>query len=647
MDKKISKYYWLNPDFNATFYNETFPSNLFLKQDCVKFASIEKNLGKVLGEGTGGIVYDYHDVDYKNKKVIKFETLFTVVDKNGEVVPATRVFDNEIHILKHLQQCNSTIVPKFYDAFDCYDEEYDEYNRVLIMEKVIGTTLYDYLLSHPLTLSLTNKIKNAIDILHACKVTHDDLHAENILITSFGEVKIIDFGNSRILGEQINYHKQNLVFGRIPEEINFNFDYMNIYLSLIYQVGIKDKNNLVKDILLSGREIPRSWFRDDFEKYLKSFKKTKIDYIINDLDTYWTYTTNTDDYIETLPKKYFIKEDCKSFNEIQSKIGKLIGFGISGEVHEYNDNDNNESKIIKINYEVPKYVDEGDLISFNPANRVFDNEVTVLKHLSHCNSKVAPKFYDAFDCFNGIDYEFARVIVMEKISGITLQKYVMSQPLKVSLLIKIRDAIESLHQCNVTHDDLHSENIIVVNNGESVKIIDFGNSRILGEPTNTLKNNMISKVPKDIDFNFDFAILYLSLVYQNGINDNNKLLFNILLQGRNMPDFWFTDHFLKFYKDAEKTRFPFIVNDLIKPIQPTHSIKVLSTIPSPQQTIGLPSIISNKLKHLPVYQVNESPIINDKIYNCKHKIYKKYKKSSKKSSKRKCKLTQNKKKNRK
>lgn len=45
---------------------------------------------------------------------------------------------------------------------------------------------------------ITHQILSGIDFLHSERVIHRDLKPQNILVTSRGEVKIADFGLSRI-----------------------------------------------------------------------------------------------------------------------------------------------------------------------------------------------------------------------------------------------------------------------------------------------------------------------------------------------------------------------------------------------------------------------------------------------------------------
>ena len=68
-------------------------------------------------------------------------------------------------------------------------------------------------------------------------------------------------------------------------------------------------------------------------------------------------------------------------------------------------------------------------------------------------------------------------IVMEYVDGTTLNDYLATNPSLQSrkrIIAQLLDAVRYLHIKGVVHNDLKPENILISNNGENVKLIDFG-----------------------------------------------------------------------------------------------------------------------------------------------------------------------------
>ncbi|MBP5659443.1 MAG: protein kinase [Paludibacteraceae bacterium] len=70
-----------------------------------------------------------------------------------------------------------------------------------------------------------------------------------------------------------------------------------------------------------------------------------------------------------------------------------------------------------------------------------------------------------------------RCIVQEWIDGVTLGEWVGSKPTSAArerVLGQLLDALEYLHNRQLVHHDLKSDNILITSNGTNVKLIDFG-----------------------------------------------------------------------------------------------------------------------------------------------------------------------------
>ncbi len=95
-----------------------------------------------------------------------------------------------------------------------------------------------------------------------------------------------------------------------------------------------------------------------------------------------------------------------------------------------------------------------------------------------------------FDLFNKLDsneivkcWTLERIdgiglcIVMEYVDGRTLQEFLQEKPsqkLRRKVLYELLNAVDYIHHCQIVHQDLKPNNILITNNGTHVKIIDFG-----------------------------------------------------------------------------------------------------------------------------------------------------------------------------
>lgn len=94
-----------------------------------------------------------------------------------------------------------------------------------------------------------------------------------------------------------------------------------------------------------------------------------------------------------------------------------------------------------------------------------------------------------------VDNELGPCIVMEYVNGVTLEKFLETNPSKQArrkVVDQLVDALAYIHSKQILHRDLKPSNILITHNGNNVKIIDFGLSdaddyAILKQPAGTLK----------------------------------------------------------------------------------------------------------------------------------------------------------------
>jgi hypothetical protein len=134
-------------------------------------------------------------------KIIKKSTLTTIQD--------LELVKTEIDIMRISHHKN---IVKLYDKFE--NEKY----IFIIMEYINGETLSSYLkkkhfcISEKKICEIMKQIGEGIYYLHSFGIVHRDIKPDNILINDKNEIKIIDFGFSKIMG---NNEKTNEGFGTL------------------------------------------------------------------------------------------------------------------------------------------------------------------------------------------------------------------------------------------------------------------------------------------------------------------------------------------------------------------------------------------------------------------------------------------------
>ena len=146
-----------------------------------------------IGRGGFGTVYRARQTAYNRTVAVK--VISARVDDDD-----TRMrFEREVKAMGALSD-HPHIVP-IYEANLTPDR-----HPYLVMEYMTGGTLADRLRNGPLdvaaAVSMALDVASALDTAHAAGVLHRDVKPENLMYSSFGEVKLGDFGISWIRGVQ-------------------------------------------------------------------------------------------------------------------------------------------------------------------------------------------------------------------------------------------------------------------------------------------------------------------------------------------------------------------------------------------------------------------------------------------------------------
>ncbi|KAF5762119.1 putative transferase, protein kinase RLK-Pelle-WAK-LRK10L-1 family [Helianthus annuus] len=151
-----------------------------------------------LGEGGFAAVY------YGKLKDMREVAVKRLHKKNHEIVEQ---FMNEVNILGHLRHPNLVL---FYG---CTSQESRE--LLLVYEYIPNGTITDHLhgkqaipgrLTWPIRLKIAIETASALVYLHARDIIHQDVKTNNILLDNNFNVKVADFGLSRLFPVNVNFN---------------------------------------------------------------------------------------------------------------------------------------------------------------------------------------------------------------------------------------------------------------------------------------------------------------------------------------------------------------------------------------------------------------------------------------------------------
>jgi serine/threonine protein kinase/Tfp pilus assembly protein PilF len=166
-----------------------------------------------LGAGGMGVVYKAQDIKLNRTVALKFLPLELTTDSE-----AVNRFINEAQTASALDHANICTI---YEI-----DETDDGRMFICMAYYEGETLRKKVISGQLpvisAVDIAGQIANGLARAHEAGITHRDIKPENIIITTRGEVKIIDFGIAKLAG-QSRLTKTGATLGTVaymsPEQI--------------------------------------------------------------------------------------------------------------------------------------------------------------------------------------------------------------------------------------------------------------------------------------------------------------------------------------------------------------------------------------------------------------------------------------------
>jgi eukaryotic-like serine/threonine-protein kinase len=151
------------------------------------------------------------------------------------------------------------------------------------------------------------------------------------------------------------------------------------------------------------------------------------------------------------------------------RLTRRIGSGGAGSVYEAEHLRSGQKLAVKILR--PEWASARDLVSR------FQREAKTTALLSH------PSVVETFD-FGALD-DGALFLAMELVRGVPLSHRIDQGALEptdaLAITRQILDALSHTHAVGVVHRDLKPDNVLLVDGGVTVKLIDFGIAKLLGE----------------------------------------------------------------------------------------------------------------------------------------------------------------------
>jgi non-specific serine/threonine protein kinase len=145
-----------------------------------------------LGEGGMGDVYKAEDTNLDRIVALKFLPLETTRDKDMK----TR-FIHEAKAASSLQHNNIYTIHEI--------DETDEGQLFIVMDCYEGKTIEEKIKQSPIeideAIDITIQIAQGLDKAHKKKIIHRDIKSANIIVTTDGVVKIVDFGIAKLAGQ--------------------------------------------------------------------------------------------------------------------------------------------------------------------------------------------------------------------------------------------------------------------------------------------------------------------------------------------------------------------------------------------------------------------------------------------------------------
>jgi eukaryotic-like serine/threonine-protein kinase len=448
-----------------------------------------------LGDGGMGVVYRAEDT--RLGRVVALKLLPPELTRDAE---AKRRFEREARAAALLDH------PNICTTYDFGEAEGDG-QMYIAMAYCDGESLADRVTRGPLSLDdairIVEQICRGLGKAHASGVVHRDVKPANVMLTTDGVVKIVDFGLAKLsAGSQLTKSHTSLGTAAYmaPEQLRgeeigpqadiwgtgivlfelltgtrpFRGEYAEALSYSILNEQPSTITELRPDLPAEVDRIIKKMLRKDpLQRYAST------DEVIAELEVLRTPSSGSG---KSGPRSTKVREPLRAGAKLGPyEIVEPLGSGGMGDV--YRARDTRLGRQVAIKVLAPEFSEDAE------RKQRFQREAKTISSLSH------PNICTLFDVGEqeGTDY-----LVMEYLEGETLAERLTRGALPLTELLKtgiqIGEALGRAHQQGIVHRDLKPGNVMLTKTG-TVKLLDFGLAKDVGTVTTTQRRRSGSPSP--------------------------------------------------------------------------------------------------------------------------------------------------------